>query len=213
MRVALINGSPKIKDSASESVLEVIKTALLEQKVMVKQYHFQTPYLSTEVMEQLIHQDCLVFIFPLYVDGIPSHLLSCLMQLEEYIKDHASQEMHIYALVNCGFYEGHQNHLAIEMMKNWTAKTGLVWGQALGVGAGGMMPMLKTIPLGKGPMKNLGKVLPKFIYTIINKESKKTIYTTVNFPRLLYKIGGEIGWRKSAKANGLKTKDLFTQAK
>lgn len=38
---------------------------------------------SDEVLTELNHADVWVFACPLYVDGIPSHLLSCLMQLQK----------------------------------------------------------------------------------------------------------------------------------
>lgn len=209
MKIALINGSPKVKESASESVLKAIKDLLLQENVVVSEYHFSKSQLDIENIEQFMDNECFVFAFPLYVDGIPSHLLHCLLQLETLAKARPQKEIYVYALVNCGFYEGHQNALAIEMMKNWTVKAGLIWGQGIGVGAGGMLTMLKSVPLGQGPMKSLGKALTQFIDTIVNKASQDSIYVTANFPRLLYKFGGEMGWRKSAKVNGLKRKDLF----
>jgi hypothetical protein len=30
-------------------------------------------------------------------------------------------------LVNCGFYEGHQNEAAIEIMENWCEKAEIKW--------------------------------------------------------------------------------------
>ncbi|HAW69762.1 MAG TPA: hypothetical protein DHD79_09105, partial [Firmicutes bacterium] len=85
-------------------------------------------------MAELAACDTLVFAFPLYVDGIPSHLLSCLSQMEGYLKPLASKEMRVYAIVNCGFYEGRQNQHALDMMQNWCAKTRLIWGHGLGIG-------------------------------------------------------------------------------
>jgi hypothetical protein len=70
----------------------------------------------------------LVFAFPLYVDGIPSHLLNCLRKLEKFFGGLDKKDIMVYSLGNCGFYEGDQNKLAIEMMENWCAKAGLKWG-------------------------------------------------------------------------------------
>lgn len=119
------------------------------------------------------------------------------------------KEIIVYSLVNCGFYEGHQNELAIEMMENWCAKAGLKWGQGIGIGVGGMLPSLKRIPMGHGPKKNLQKAFKQLANNILKCTSEENIFITANFPRVLYKLAAEMGWRQSIKANGLKRKDLF----
>ena len=81
-----------------------------------------------------------------------------LHQLEEYLVTN-KKEITVYAVVNCGFYEGRQNSLAIAMMENWCHRAGLRWGQGLGIGAGGMLAGIRNVPLGSGPKKNLGRAL------------------------------------------------------
>lgn len=209
MKIALINGSPKMKDSASNCILHELKAFLEKNSNIITEYYFRKPQLSKKEMEELIEYDILVFAFPLYVDGIPSHLLNCLIQLEGCFANIKEKEIMVYSLVNCGFYEGHHNELAIEMMENWCAKAGLRWGQGIGIGAGGMLPTLNNIPIGHGPKKNLEKVLKQLADNIVKCASEENIFTTANFPRVLYKLAAEMGWRRSIKANGLKRKDLF----
>lgn len=208
MNIALINGSPKSKDSASGHVLKTLRAFLEPDSNSFTEYSFRKPQVSEEDMEQLGQSDVLVFAFPLYVDGIPSHVLSCLLQLESFLAKLDKKDILVYALVNCGFYEGHQNELALEIIKNWCAKAGLKWGQGVGIGAGGMLPMLKNIPIGKGPMKNLETAMKQLSGNILNEISSDNIIINANFPRLLYKLAAEMGWRKAVKENGLKRKDL-----
>ena len=156
----------------------------------------------------MAESNALVFAFPLYVDGIPSHLLSCIMQLESFLSTIKEKDIVVYTLVNCGFFEGHQTALAIEMMKNWCKKAGLRWGQGIGMGAGGMLQSVKNVPAGYGPKKDLGEALSKLVKNISERSSGEDIFITANFPRFLYKLAAEMGWRKSVKANGLKTRDL-----
>ena len=40
-------------------------------------------------------------------------LLRCLLQLEDSLRNIKDKDIKVYALVNCGFYEGKQNKLAI----------------------------------------------------------------------------------------------------
>ena len=209
MKIALINGSPKIKDSASDCVLQELKVFLEQQDNIIFEHHFRKPQLSTEEMKDLVECVALVFAFPLYVDGIPSHLLNCLAELESFLLTLNKKEIKVYSLVNCGFYEGHQNKLAIEIMENWCIKSGLKWGQGVGIGAGGMLPSLKNVPSGNGPKKNLEKALNQIANNILKSTSEENIFITANFPRVAYKFAAEMGWRQSIKSNELKRKDLF----
>ena len=103
MRIALINGSPKVNNSTSSTLLEDIKGYVGENAEVIR-LGFHSPTISQEVIEELEKTDIWVFSYPLYVDGIPGHLLSCLVQLEE-VRIHNPQT-HVYGIVNCGFYEG-----------------------------------------------------------------------------------------------------------
>lgn len=209
MEIALINGSPKSNNSTSEFILKELKKLLKSDSTIISEHQIRNSKLYEKEIEQLTKCDVLVFVFPLYVDGIPSHLLHCLIQLEDIFKNIKEKEFMVYSLVNCGFHEGHQNKLAIEMMENWCRKTGLKWGQGIGIGSGGMLLSIKNIPSGHGPRKNLDKGLKQFISNILKSSAAENSYITPNFPRFAYKLAGEMGWRKAIKANGLKRKDLF----
>ncbi|HYE12185.1 MAG TPA: hypothetical protein VEF53_18605 [Patescibacteria group bacterium] len=210
MKIALINGSPKAKNSTSEYILKSLKSLLPNEYERIE-YHFRTSELSNHDMEQIAECNVLVFAFPLYVDGTPSHLINCLYQLETFFKTTLAKKRVVYSLVNCGFYEGHQNAIVLEIMKNWCEKAKLSWGQGLGIGGGGMLPMLAGVPEGQGPKKNLSKALKTIASSIAAGTAAEDIFISPNFPRFAYKLGAEMGWRQQIKANGLKPKDLFMQ--
>lgn len=209
MKIALINGSPKYKDSASACLLHELKSFLEHDNITISEHYFRKPQLSIKEIDQISECNVLVFAFPIYVGGIPSHLLNCLIQLESFLSNTKEKDIIVYSIVNCGFYEGHQTAIVIEMMKNWCIKAGIHWGQGLGVGAGGMLLSVKNIPIGHGPKKNLGVAFEKLANNILKYSSGEDIFITLNFPRILYKLAAEMGWRNSIKANGLKRKDLF----
>lgn len=133
MKIALINGSPKRKDSASGLILKELQGLIPSENEIIN-LHFTKKQPVSSDLELL--QDCsiMVFAFPLYVDSLPSHLLSCLVRLEEYLKHAAfSKDCTVYAIANCGFYEGSQNALALDIMENWCSKAGVIWGGGLGM--------------------------------------------------------------------------------
>lgn len=205
MRVALINGSPKVNNSASGSLLEDLK-GYMGEKAEVVDFSFHAATISKEIIEELAEADAWVFAYPLYVDGIPGHLLSCLIQLEEARLQ--NPQIHIYGIVNCGFYEGIQAEFALKLLQNWSIKAGVNWGGGVGVGGGGGLAMMPQLEPGQGPKAPIDKALKVLSDTILSKEVQENNYVSVAFPRFLYKMGAQVGWRQMIKANGGKAKDL-----
>ena len=210
MKIALINGSPKVKDSASEFILRALKP-LLPDEHETTGYHLKSSVVNDHDLERMAECNALVFAFPLYVDGIPSHLVSCLYQMETFLSKQSTNKIAVYALVNSGFYEGRQNAIALELLKNWCEKAKLHWGQGIGIGGGGMLPLLSGVPDGQGPKRNLSEALKAIASCILTGATADNLYISPNFPRFAFKIAAEIGWRQQGKANGLTRKDLFTQ--
>lgn len=207
MKIALINGSPKASHSASEVVLKSLRR-MLPDKFEMKEIAMRTTKVSEEDLEQLAGCDALVFAFPLYFDGIPSQLLRCLVQMETYFREKPAKGIRVYALVNNGFYEGRQNEPAIDMMKNWTLRSNLLWGQGVGLGGGGMLAQMKDISEGQGVKKNLGGALKAVAGNIASQTSAEPVLVSPDIPRIVYRVGGNIGWNSQAKAKGLKKKDI-----
>lgn len=205
MRIALIDGSPKVKNSTSGTLLKDIK-GYWEENVEIVHFGFHSPVNSKEVIEELAKTDVWVFSYPLYVDGIPGHLLSCLVQLEEARIN--NPQIHVYGIVNCGFYEGIQAEYALKLLQNWCLKAGVIWSGGIGVGGGGGLAMMPEMKPGYGPKAPIDKSIAELADVILKKQVRENIYVSVAFPRFLYKMGAEIGWRQMIKANGGKVKDL-----
>ena len=68
-----------------------------------------------------------------------------------------------------------------------------------------MMPKMEP---GQGPKAPIEYVLKELSDKILQKETLENIYVSVAFPRFLYKMGAQMGWRQMIKANGGKSKDL-----
>ena len=210
MNIAFINGSPKVKDSASGQVLTTLSKRLSLGNE-IREYHFLSSQVEAEVLADIADCQVMVFAFPLYVDAIPAHLLNCLCQMETFFKTIHKSDITVYGLVNCGFYESNQNALALEILENWCCHCGLTWGQGVGIGGGGMLSMLAQVPEGKGPNSNFTNSLESFSDHIKKRETWENVYINPNFPRFAYKLAAEAGWRQMVRHNGLKTRDLFTK--
>ena len=205
MKIIIINGSPKTIKSNSEILGNYLFPLLKENNI--KKYYSIYFQLNDKTKNEIYNSDVLIFIFPLYVDGIPSNLLKLLVKFEK--ENVVRPKTKIYCIVNNGFYEGKQNFLALLHMKNWCKKVNAKWGQGIGIGSGELLPYLKKFKLGQGPLRNLEKTLNILSRNILTLNSDKNIYITPNWPRSLYFIQGSISWILKARKNNLKIRELF----
>ena len=208
MKISVINGSPKAIKSNSEIFGNYLSSLLKENEI--KKYYSISFRLNDENKNEIYNSDVLIFLFPLYVDCIPSNLLKLFVEFEkEKVVNPATR---VYCIVNNGFYEGKQNRLAILQIKNWCEKVKADWGQGIGVGAGELLPYLKKYKLGQGPLKNLGKVLDKFSTNILTLKSDKDIYINQNWLKSLYFFQGTISWILKGRKNNLRVRELFRKS-
>lgn len=207
MKISIINGSPKTVKSNSEILTSYLLPLLEKEENEIKKYYSLSLKLNESTENEIRSSDILIFNFPLYVDGIPSNLLKLLAELEN--KKTVSSNTRVYCLVNNGFYEGKQNHLAIFQMKNWCKKVNAKWGQGIGIGAGELLPYLQKYPLGKGPLKNLGISLNRLSGNILTSKPDEDIYINPNWPKSLYFLQGSVSWILKARKNKLKIGEMF----
>ena len=205
MKIIIINGSPKTVKSNSEILGNYLFPLLKENNI--KKYYSIYFQLNDKTKNEIYNSDILIFIFPLYVDGIPSNLLKLLVKFEK--ENVIRPKTKIYCIVNNGFYEGKQNFLALLHMKNWCKKVNVKWGQGIGIGSGELLPYLKKFKLGQGPLKNLEKILNRLSRNILTLNSDKNIYINPNWPKSLYFIQGSFSWILKARKNNLKIQELF----
>ena len=205
MKIIIINGSPKTVKSNSEILGNYLFPLLKENNI--KKYYSIYFQLNDKTKNEIYNSDVLIFIFPLYVDGIPSNLLKLLIKFEK--ENVIRPKTKIYCIVNNGFYEGKQNFLALLHMKNWCKKVNAKWGQGIGIGSGELLPYLKKFKLGQGPLKNLEKILNRLSRNILTLNSDKNIYINPNWPKILYFIQGSFSWILKARKNNLKIRELF----
>ncbi len=208
MIIALIDGSPKVKESASAILLNDLKSSIGE-KAEIIEIKLRKDIVSEDLISILKKADAWAFAFPLYVDGVPAHLLSCLVQLEKGFGKKVNKK--VLAISNCGLYEGIQTEPALQIFENWCAKCGFTWCGGIGVGAGGSVSSFADMEYNKGIKKPIGEAFDKLISAVITGEKIDNIYVSVAMPRFVYQAAAQLGWRQKIKANGGKIKDLKKQ--
>lgn len=204
MRIALINGSPKQGHGSSRTLLKS-SVGFFPSRDDLVFVGLHDGSLTAEKKALLLSADAWVIYFPLYVDALPSHLLSCFIALENEKKP---KKIRLYGVCNCGFYEGKQTDCAFEVLENFAMRSGLEFCGGLGVGGGGMLSMAKVLEDQKGnKLLILGK-LKRLALAVSKGKSFGVHYTQVNIPALMYKLGAELMWRIAVVKNGNKPWDI-----
>lgn len=212
MKIALINGSPKGRSSNSGLFLNILKP-LIEEGNELTSYRVNSKQLNVEQFQEINEADAIVVAFPVYFDAIPSHLLRMMVELENHRKtEKSNKEIVLYALINNGFFEGQQCKTAANIVENWCKRCSFRFGMAIGHGAGEMFSYLKQVPLGKGPLKNLGRAMSQLSNAILTNNSAESLFIQPNFPRFLWRLSSTyFFWHRQAKHYGLRPKDLRKQ--
>ena len=141
MKTVYINCSPKKRFSASAYLLLLQRLFAGGEKVDEK---LRTPADHSRILERLRGAQAVVFGVPLYVDGIPSHVLRFMEEMEAFCKEN---EIHpsVYCVANNGFIEGKQNEPLMQSFEHFCGRAGLAWGGGVGIGGGVMLNVTRIM--------------------------------------------------------------------
>lgn len=141
MKTVFINGSPKKSFSASAYFLAVQQFFVRGKKVK-ETLRNQNDH--ERILDTIKDADAVVFCLPLYVDGVPSHVLSFLKKMENFCKEN-NLKLNVYAVSNSGYIEGKQNQALMQVFENFCTRSGLHCGGGIGVGGGVMLNVLRIV--------------------------------------------------------------------
>lgn len=199
--IVAVNGSPKSKDSASSMFIKQIESMIGSEISVYQAVQLIRQKDISPMLADILKAEALLFVFPLYVDSLPAPLIKALTLLESAAKSAGHPLPKVYAVCNCGFFEAEQNFLALDMMKNFCERAGLSWSFGIGVGGGGMVSAMSK-NMAEGPAANVHAALRRLGDAIsCGNLSSQNIFVTPKFPRALYQFGGNMGWRRMARAN------------
>ena len=214
MKISFIIGSPKMGESFSATIIDMIRSDL-QQKGSIdassKVYNIIRKRLDEAELEEVIAGDAIVLAFPLYVDGIPGHVLEQLHTLEKAIKKSGHTDIVFYGIINNGFIESIQNCNAARMLELFAKKTGIRMGQVLAIGAGeANRTMLNmNMALGVGPLKGMDQPYETFVANIAAQGEGETLYMQPFYPSWFFRYyANHHFWDAESKKNGLSRRDL-----
>jgi hypothetical protein len=212
MTAAFVNGSPRPALKSNSALILGFLKAKIGDRADIFDYNVAKDGISDDIFKKLNEADALFLSFPLYADALPAHLLEMMARFEEYRKSGGRDRkpLFVYAAANTGFYEGEANRCALKIVENWCARSALVYGQGLGQGAGEMLGFLSKVPMGRGPLKNLGAALSLLAENLLSQTKGENLLFSPNFPYFLWRFMAVYGFfLPLARKNGLKMKDIY----
>ena len=141
MKTVFINGSPKKKLSVSSYILGIVRL-LVRGEVVKEQVRNSEDY--ERILNSIADADNVVFGLPLYVDGIPSHMLAFMKEMERFCVEKNIQ-LNVYVVSNGGFIEGCQNKPLMQIYENFCKRCNFRWCGGVGIGGGVMLNVMRIM--------------------------------------------------------------------
>lgn len=141
MKTIFINGSPKKKLSVTSYLLGIVRLLVRGEVVLEKVRNASD---HERVLQSLRDADAVVLGMPLYVDGVPSHMLAFMKVMEKYCIDN-NIRLKVYAVSNGGFIEGCQNRPLMQVLENFCKRCNLQWCGGVGIGGGVMLNVMRIM--------------------------------------------------------------------
>lgn len=134
-RTVLINCSPKKRLSVSGFIMRCAGLMIRGKKEYL---HLRTPADYESILQALKAAGKVIFVTPLYVDSVPSHMLPFLKEMEAFCRVNGLK-LKVYVIANNGFIEGKQNEPLMQVMENFCIRSALDWCGGIGIGGGVML--------------------------------------------------------------------------
>jgi len=204
MKLAVINSSPKLKNSISSILIKDLKE-FLNNDIEIYELNLNSDEaVSNGFSDTLSKCDTLLLAVPVYIDSIPSHLLKAMVSVEK-----TDKSLDVYAISNSGFTGGINCRIALDIVKNWCIELGFNYMGGIGYGGGGSLGAFRDLKAGEKEKESLFRALELLSDGINNKKSFENYYTSINLSPEKYRDFANGGWRRAVVKNGLTEKDLF----
>ncbi|HVR19081.1 MAG TPA: NAD(P)H-dependent oxidoreductase, partial [Polyangiaceae bacterium] len=213
---AILVGSAKTKGtSASEHMARAFVTAFSRLGVECR-LHFATEFVhdsdqARAAAQSLAQADLLLLATPLYVDSLPS-LATRALELVEVARRTERRDAVFVPLVNCGFPEPEHTRTALHIAKNFARAAGYAFAGALPLGAGGVVTSERSLETPRPPVSHVVRAIeltaPALAAGGPVPEAALRAILAPPLPEFLYRIAGELGFRRDSHRLGTHQRDL-----
>lgn len=204
-KALLLIGSPKIKNSTSESLGNYLLEGLDKKGYVCEKLHILTSLKNSteELLNKVNDTDILILSFPLYVDSLPSPVIRTLELIANHRRGRrVDKNQSFISIVNCGFPEAFHNDTVLKICKTFAEKNSFQWLGGLATGCGGAINGKAIEKLG-GMTRNIVKALDTTVEAIANDRNipseAVTMMSSNLMPSWLYAFMGNLGWKSQAK--------------
>lgn len=205
----IISGSPRADEKTTSGFLsEMAEKKLSVEGWKVKRIDARKSLRgdTQQDFEAMRGSDAMLFVFPLYFFCVPGMLMRFMQDYADYIsKKPIEGKKRVYAIINCGFPEPDINTEAVRVIGSFSRHIGNEFGFGVCIGGGGMLLGAKDAPFMKPVLTGLDDAFLR----MAKGESGDNIFLASKFPRRLYFMGGNMGWKQQVKKNGLKKDDMY----
>ena len=191
----IINGSPRAPRSNSKKYADIFHAQWdgpADEYLVTEQKH-------EKICAGIDRYEHLLFVFPLYADGLPVPLMRFLKVLEQY---HGTKKPAVHVLINCGFLEPEQNVVAVDMMRLFCQKNGYRFGMALCVGSG---EAILTTPFAGRVARKIRKLAKA-----VKAGESGVLKVTMPLPKRIFIRASTGYWLGLGKQNGLDRAQMET---
>lgn len=191
----ILNGSPRAVKSNSKQYAEIF----MKYYDGKSEYYNITKTNHADLCEKIDSFSNVLFVFPLYADGLPVTLLNFLKALEE---NPPHNKPVISVIVNCGFYEYQQNDTAVRMMQLFCRQNGYKFGTTVKIGSGEAIlnTVFKVFVVSK--IKKAAKAIKKNRHKIFN--------VTMPISKKMFLKASYNYWTMYGKRNGVSVEEMNT---
>ncbi|MGL5417590.1 MAG: hypothetical protein ACRDAU_18120 [Clostridium sp.] len=194
-KTIIINGSPRAGKSNSKRYGEIFKSFYKDD---TDTYNINKKN-HKSICNEIENYKNILFVFPLYVDSLPSTLLSFLKFLED---NPPKNKPNINMIINCGFIEYMQNDVCIQMIKLFCKQNGYTFGSVLSIGGG--EAILNT------PFKFFVKWKIKKLSKSIYSEKFESLNITMWMSKKMFIKASTKYWINYGKKNGITKSEMET---
>lgn len=216
-KIVLISASPKVDQTQAVSAFLAARGEQLcsGSNIAVHTLPVRRALLhhETSAAFDLVQQaDAIVLIFPLYFFCMPAMLTRF---LQDFVAVYPSSEKtaNIYGIVNCGFPEPEINEEAMRVLECFSIQTGRTFLGGVMVGCGGMLLGAAQAPFMRETFEQIDGLFARVKRDVLSEsaEEAKIVKTAPKFPKWMYFVAGNAGWRSTARKNHLRPKELQNQ--
>lgn len=187
-KILIVNGSPRAPRSNSRRYAELFAahcSVPAEYAAVSKKNH-------AELCAKLETCSDVLFVFPLYADGVPVTLLAFLNSLAQ---NPPKNRPRVSVLVNCGFLEPEQNDTAVRIVRCFCAQEGYPFGSVLRIGSG--EAVLDT------PFRFFAARAVKRLAAAVSQGRCVNLKATMPLPKRLFLRASTSYWEAYGRKNGV----------